>query len=168
MSPEIPKSFTMSPEIPDMRVHLKSEFALNHVYGIEIHEVLARICKINLLLHHDGHTNIEADRSCLDITFSNPRLGSRQGLFSRVVGNPPFGDQVTEHDEDHLGSNQLSSFDVALGRTKVDSEQVILERAVQFLEPGGRLGLVLPDGLLNNQGEQPNCPRCRGACPQLS
>ncbi len=117
------------------RERLKTDFALSHVYGIEIHEILARICKINLLLHHDGHTNIEADRSCLDTVFINPRLNNPQAKFSRIVGNPPFGDEVREHDDDHLGSNQLGSFEIATGRTKVDSEQVILERCIQLLEP---------------------------------
>ena len=41
----------------------KIDFALQNVFGIEVHEVLARICKMNLLLHHDGHTNIEGNRS---------------------------------------------------------------------------------------------------------
>ena len=53
---------------------IKTEFSLHRVFGIEIHETLARICKINLLLHHDGHTNVEGDRSCLDSTFTLPRL----------------------------------------------------------------------------------------------
>ena len=77
-----------------MRERVKTDFALGHVFGIEIHEILARICKINLLLHHDGHTNIEADRSCLDDTFLNPRLNNPDARFSKIVGNPPFGDQV--------------------------------------------------------------------------
>ena len=66
-----------------MRDRLKTDFALSHVFGIEIHEILARICKINLLLHHDGHTNIEADRSCLDSTFINPRLNNPTVGFFR-------------------------------------------------------------------------------------
>lgn len=140
---------------------IKTDFALTKVFGIEIHEVLARICKINLLLHHDGHTNIEADRSCLDSAFSKPRLAASRGRFHRIVGNPPFGDEVPEGDEDHLGSNSLFNFEVAEGRTAVDSEHVILERSIQFLDEGGRLGLVLPDGLFNNQGEISNCPRVR-------
>lgn len=41
------------------------------------------------------------------------------------------------------------------------SEHVILERSVDLLEPGGELGLILPDGLFNNQGEQSNCPSVR-------
>lgn len=144
-----------------MRDRLKTDFVLSHVFGIEIHEILARICKINLLLHHDGHTNIEADRSCLDSTFTNPRLNNPAAGFSRIVGNPPFGDEVKENDEDHLGSNELSNFEIATGRAKIDSEQVIVERCIQMLEPGGRFGLVLPDGLLNNQGNQSNCPQTR-------
>ena len=107
---------------------IKTDFALTKVYGIEIHEVLARICKINLLLHNDGHTNIEGDRSCLDTIFTRSRLAEGRGRFHRIVGNPPFGDEVQEGDEDHLGSNSLANFDVAQGRGAVDSEHIVLER----------------------------------------
>lgn len=145
----------------DQLYRIKNDFALLRVYGIEIHDILSRICKINLLLHHDGHTNIEGDRSCLDSTFIKPRLQAWSGRFHRVIGNPPFGDEVAEGDEDLLGSNRLENFVLAAGRDKVPSEHVIIERAVDLLEPNGRFGLVLPDGLLNNQGEQSNCPRVR-------
>lgn len=140
---------------------LKIDFALHRVFGIEIHSVLARICKINLLLHHDGHTNIEGTRSCLDSVFSLPRLNPPTGNFSLVVGNPPFGDEVEEGDEDKLGQNRLANFQVAANRSKVASEHVVLERAIEMLEPGGRLGMVVPDGLLNNQGALSNCPKVR-------
>lgn len=143
------------------RERIKNDFALDKVFGIEIHDVLARICKINLLLHHDGHTNIEGDKSCLDAIFSRPRLNPPRGKFTRIVGNPPFGDEVREGDEDHLGTNHLSEFEVAKNRDSVASEQVILERCIELLEEGGRFGLVLPDGIFNNQGEQSNCPRTR-------
>lgn len=142
---------------------LKDDFAKLKVYGIEIHEILARICKINLLLHHDGHTNIEGDRSCLDNHFSLPRLSEWNSKFSKIVGNPPFGDEIKEGDSDQLGGNSLQNFELSKGKSKekVDSEHLILERSIEMLEPGGTLGLVLPDGLLNNQGEGSNCPRVR-------
>ena len=144
------------------RERLKYDFAQQRVYGIEIHDILSRICKINLLLHHDGHTNIEGGRSCLDNVFARPRLNPRWSRrFTRLVGNPPFGDEVEAGDEDHLGSNTLEAFAIAKDRRKVASEHVILERSIDFLEEGGRLGLVVPDGLLNNQGSQSNCPRMR-------
>lgn len=140
---------------------VKNDFALQKVYGIEIHDTLARICKINLLLHHDGHTNIEGDKSCLDAVFSRPRLNPPQGRFTKIVGNPPFGDEVAEGDEDLLGQNTLDTFEICTDREKVPSEHVVIERCVQLLEDGGRFGLVLPDGVFNNQGEISNCPRTR-------
>jgi type I restriction enzyme M protein len=140
----------------------KFDFAMQHVFGIEIHDVLARILKINLLLHHDGHTNVEGDKSCLDVDFINQRLRtSWKGGFDRVVGNPPFGDTVKAGDPDLLGANDLDAFLVARGRTQVPSEHVILERGIEMLRPGGRLSFVLPDGLFNNQGELSNCPSVR-------
>ncbi|MYG14344.1 MAG: N-6 DNA methylase [Gammaproteobacteria bacterium] len=151
-------------------VRTKSDFAANRLFGIEIHATLARICKINLLLHQDGHTNVEGDRSCLDTEFANARLSlalasaenpARGGGFDCIVGNPPFGDSVAAGDPDLLGANVLEAFEIARDRQKVPSEHVILERSIQLLAPGGRLGFILPDGLLNNQGEGSNCPQAR-------
>lgn len=140
---------------------IKMDFALHRVYGIEIHEILARICKINLLLHHDGHTNIEGDRSCLDSIFTKARLNPPKEKFNIIIGNPPFGDSVAAGDEDHLGENSLDTFCIAEGRSKVASEHVIIERSIDLLEPQGKLGFIIPDGILNNQGDLSNCPRLR-------
>ena len=37
----------------------------------------------------------------------------------------------------------------------------MIERAIEFLTPGGKFALVLPDGIFNNQGENSNCPLVR-------
>lgn len=139
---------------------IKMDFAAGNVFGIEIHQTLARICKISLLLHHDGHTNIEADKSCLSPNLSKKRLSGR-GTFDLVVGNPPFGTKVEEGDDDQLDGASLADFEVSRGRSSVQSEQVILEFSVGMLKPGGRLAMVLPDGILNNSGAQSNCPNVR-------
>lgn len=154
---KIDKNFAGRSEL----MRIKNDFALHKVYGIEIHEILARICKINLLLHHDGHTNIEGDRSCLDIEFTKPRLQRYKENFDVVVGNLPFGDTIVDGDEDQLGKNTLDTFEVAKNREQVPSEHVMLEKAIDFLVPEGTLGLILPDGVFNNQGEQSNCPQLR-------
>ena len=136
----------------------KLEFASKRLFGIEIHDVLGRVCQTNLLLHKDGHTNIEVDRTCLDVTFTNPHI--RHGKFTVVVGNPPFGDAIKQQDTDKLGSSKLAEFGLG-DAEQVDSEIVILVRSGQFLSPGGRLGMVVPDGVLNNAGEQSRCPWLR-------
>lgn len=140
---------------------IKTDFALNQVYGIEIHEILARICKINLLLHHDGHTNIEGDKSCLDTEFTKERLRLGEENFHVVVGNPPFGDTIKEGDEDQLGKSSLEDFEISAGRVQIPSEHIIVEKSIKMLKKDGLLGLVLPDGIFNNQGELSNCPQLR-------
>ena len=140
---------------------IKTDFALNQVYGIEIHDILARICKINLLLHHDGHTNIEGDKSCLDTEFTKERLKLGEDNFNVVVGNPPFGDTIKEGDEDQLGKSSLEDFEVSANREQIPSEHIIVEKSIRMLKEDGLLGLVLPDGVFNNQGEQSNCPQLR-------
>lgn len=142
---------------PDQH-RLKLDFASKRLFGVEIHEVLGRVCQTNLLLHKDGHTNIEVDRSCLDTSFSNPHIKPRK--FTLVVGNPPFGDAIRQSDPEKLGGSRLADFGLG-DAEQVDSEIVILVRATQFLSPGGRLGMVIPDGILNNSGEQSRCPWLR-------
>ena len=139
----------------------KYDFAHNNLFGIEIHPILGRICQTNLMLHKDGHTNIEPDRSCLDTSFGNPMLANADTRFSLIVGNPPFGDHVKEGDRDHLGANRLSAFELP-GSNQVLSEIIVLERSIKWLRPGtGRLGMVVPDGVLNNPGSGSRCPAFR-------
>ena len=139
----------------------KYDFAWQNLFGIEIHSTLGRICQTNLLIHKDGHTNVEVGRSCLDSVFDNKFLDPERPSFTVIVGNPPFGDRVRIGDRDQLGSNQLSAFELA-GHNHATSEIVVLERSVKWLKPGvGRLGMVVPDGVLNNASETSNCPALR-------
>jgi len=139
----------------------KYDFAQQNLFGVEIHEILGRVCKTNLMLHKDGHINIETDRSCLDSQFDNTKIKPDGSIYTVVIGNPPFGDKVREGDSDQLGSSKLSDFELGKSQNQVKSEIIIIERALQFLTPGGRLGMVVPDGLLNNTGENSLCPKFR-------
>ena len=145
---------------PDLE-RRKYDFAHGNLFGIEIHETLGRVCQTNLLLHKDGHTNVETDRSCLDSAFANTRIRADGTVFTVALGNPPFGDKVKADDNDALGGNTLDAFEMGRGHSQVKSEIIILERAFEFLQPGGRLAMVVPDGLLNNSGEQSRCPTFR-------
>ncbi|MFR7671384.1 MAG: N-6 DNA methylase [Collinsella sp.] len=77
------------------------------------------------------------------------------------MGNPPFGTKVANGDEDQLDGAFLDDFVLGCGKQSIQSEQIILEKSVSWLKPGGRLGMVLPDGVLNNSGSQSNCPALR-------
>lgn len=63
-----------------------------------------------------------------------------------LATNPPFAGNIDEADIlDAYESQQLTS-----GRNAVSREHLFLERAVQLLRPGGRLAIVVPQGLLAN------------------
>ena len=145
---------------PDVE-RVKCDFAHHNLYGIEINPVVGRVCQTNLLLHRDGHTNIEVGRTCLASGFTNQGISPDAPRFSVVLGNPPFGDDIRDGDTDRLGGNTLSAFEIGAGRNMVASELVVLERAVRFLVPGGRMGMVVPDGVLNNTSEQSRCVEFR-------
>ena len=43
------------------------DFAQNNLYGIEINEQIARVAKMNMIIHDDGHTNVIACDGLLPI-----------------------------------------------------------------------------------------------------
>ena len=123
-----------------------SEFAFGKLHGIEKSDRMARIAMTDMRLRGDGHSNIRCTDALL--AFSNyPDIHPES--FDVILTNPPFGsvlgaDAVT----------QLGSLSLANGRRSVPLEVLGLERCVQFLAPGGRLAIVLPDGILANRSAQ--------------
>lgn len=68
------------------------KFAKNNLYGIEINDQIARICKMNMIIHDDGHTNVISTDS---LTFLKDikelHRGFTKDRFSLLLANPPFG-----------------------------------------------------------------------------
>lgn len=117
------------------------EFAFGKLHGIEKSDRMVRIAMTDMRLSGDGHSNIRCTDALLD--FPNyPDITPES--FDIVLTNPPFGSL--------LGSealNGLGRFELAHGRKNVPLEVLGLERSIQFLRPGGRLGIVLPDNILS-------------------
>ena len=130
---------------------LKENFAKNHIYGIEINERIARVAMMDMVVNDDGHTNIEVN-SGLNSTFTNPRI--KDGYFSLILTNPPFGDKVKREERDKLGQSDLDSYELSRGGKTTNSEILFIERCTRFLKEGGRLGMVVPDGVLSNPSNQ--------------
>ena len=129
----------------------KTEFAQRRIYGIEVNERIARVAMMDMVINEDGHTNIE-NHTAFDNTFTNPQI--RDGAFSLVLANPPFGDTVRSSQNEKLGQAELDAYALARGRSSAKSEVLFIERCARFLRPGGRLGLVLPDGVLSNPSDR--------------
>jgi len=140
------------PEI-SVRYRIK-EICGQNLYGTDINPFLVRTAQMNLVLHGDGATNIYRANSLLrpgewpeDVRKDVPF-----GSMDVVITNPPFGDEVRVDDAHILAQYQLSGWGTDHRRTVMPAEQLFLEVCMNFLKPGGLMGVVIPDGILNNPG----------------
>jgi type I restriction enzyme M protein len=152
----------------------RHEFLKNNLFGLDLNPMLVRAAKMNMVMNNDGAGNLfqcnslEHPHRWLDQVAQAVPLGS----IDVLVTNPPFGTKIVIDDP-----RILSQYEVAASwtdkdakgdtaelriRRKADGSAILLssqapevlfvERALQFLKPGGRMAIVLPNGLLNNPG----------------
>lgn len=119
------------------------DFAHKRIYGIEVNDRIARIAMMDMVIHDDGHTNIEAHDALDDFKHFDKRKGIEPGKFSLILTNPPFGALVKDE-------NILNSFELGKDRERQRTEVLFIERCLELLKIGGRMGIVLPDGILTN------------------
>lgn len=155
------------------------DFAKDRLFGLEINDEISRVAKMNMILHDDGHTNI-AGFDALDkfdkLKDQNRKLSP--DTFDLVLTNPPFGAMVKQSEKgkaymegwellryvgkgeqgdggagemqsDHRGGKKSLK-----ARISIKTEILFCERVWQFLKPGGRAAIVLPDGILTNSSLQ--------------
>lgn len=149
------------PEGGDHKSHWH-DFALMNLFGIEINDEIARVAKMNMILHDDGHGNIVGE-DALDrpdaIRKRTGNNGFKENRFDLILTNPPFGAQVALTERPYLADYVLGSQEDKKGNRKPRKNQkteiLFIERVCQFLKPGtGRAAVVLPDGILTNSSLQ--------------
>lgn len=136
------------------------DFAAKHLYGIEINDEIARVAKMNMIVHDDGHTNVisfDALDSIEKMHDHNP--GFAKNKFDLILTNPPFGSNIVKAEKPYLSSYELGRVKDAKGKEKdrprQSSEILFIERIWEFLKPGtGKAAIVLPDGVLTNSSSQ--------------
>ena len=142
------------------------EFAEKNLFGIDVNDELARVAKMNMIIHDDGHTNI-IGQDALDFpeSISEQNAGINFGGFDLILTNPPFGATIKRAEK---GDGYIEQFDLQqyLGvnydrrkrptkRASIKTEIAFVERIHSFLKPGvGRAAVVLPDGILTNSSLQ--------------
>ncbi len=107
--------------------------------GIEKKHLPHILCMTNLLLHGiDVPSNVRHDN-----TLARPlRDWGPKERVDVIVTNPPFGGM----EEDGIEANYPAEF-----RTR-ETADLFLVLLMKILKPGGRAGLVLPDGTLFGEG----------------
>lgn len=126
-------------------------FAKDRLFGIEINDQIARVCKMNMILHDDGHSNIISADSLEDIKYLqslNNKL--KKNYFDLILTNPPFGAIVSSAEKEYLQKYILGK-----NKNTQKTEILFIERCIEFLKPEtGKMAIVLPDGILNNSSLQ--------------
>ena len=136
------------------------DFAANHLYGIEINDEIARVAKMNMIVHDDGHTNVISHDALESIDkMHDHNRGFAENRFDLILTNPPFGSTINFAEKLYLSSYDLGYSIDAKGNKKIrknqSSEVLFIERIWQFLRPGtGKAAIVLPDGILTNSSMQ--------------
>lgn len=136
------------------------DFASNHLYGIEINDEIARVAKMNMIVHDDGHTNIISFDALDNIEKMNDHnRGFAKDYFDLILTNPPFGSNVSLAEKPYLSGFELGNTYDKNGKAKPrknqSSEILFIERIWQFLKPmTGKAAIVLPDGILTNSSLQ--------------
>jgi len=126
-------------------------FAMNNLYGIEINDQIARVCKMNMIIHDDGHTNIISTDSLRDFSeISDIHKSFGKDRFDLILTNPPFGAVVKSTEK-----NYLDHYELGKGKKNQKTEILFIERCVNFVKPKtGKIAIVLPDGILTNSSLQ--------------
>lgn len=123
-----------------------SEFTFYKLHGIEKSERMVRIAMTDMRLHGDGHSNIRCADSLLPFESYSDLLPES---FDIVMTNPPFGSILQKESYSYLGE-----FEMKIGKKKLPLEVLGLERCVQLLRKGGRMGIVLPESVFVNKSFQ--------------
>lgn len=146
--------------------YLKNNFAeadvrkivSENLYGSDINKSIARIARMKLLLESNGKTNIFCANS-LEDSDAFKLLSSHPEGFDIVITNPPFGTggKITNHRillKFDLGCKWVKSGNKYSKTNKISNGQpaeiLFVERCLQLLKEGGRMGIVLPNGHFEN------------------
>lgn len=173
------------------------------IFGTDANPRMARVSKMNMIMHGDGHNGIHHNDGLLningvfhdrfDVILTNPPFGTTLSQTSPIVESDPkyalsefdkyakkYGEElfksagITEvfnyekidhkikakelyaqkmsQVTDSFGKPIRGLFDV--GSSAGQTEVLFIERCLNLLKPGGRMGIVLPEGVLNSSNLQ--------------
>ncbi len=150
----------------------------NHcLFGTDANDRMARTSKMNMIMHGDGHGGVHHHDGFLnvngifetrfDIVLTNPPFGANVEPSDKVLVSDievtaaderryvrEFGEPYKEAQarvKAAINRPIASLFDLPKSdKSKTKTEILFIERCLDLLKPGGRMGIVLPEGVYNN------------------
>lgn len=159
----------------DKKTGRYSDYVQKKVFAIDFDEKVVRVGRTLNLIAGDGETNVlhlnaldfdrwkdrADDNEWRDIygngwrkleKLRQERNNNQEFKFDVLMANPPFAGEIKEtrilHRYD-LGKN-----DKGKTQNKVGRDILFIERNLDFLKPGGRMAVVLPQGRFNNSSDK--------------
>lgn len=165
------EDFTASERTPDER-----NFVRDNVFAIDFDEKTVRVARTLNLIAGDGQTNV-LHLNTLDYSrwnevtkqedwndtynegFKKLKKLQPKGSndfskfnFDLVMANPPFAGDIKE--QTILSHYELAKNEKGKWQKKVGRDILFIERNLNFLKPGGRMAVVLPQGRFNNSSDK--------------
>lgn len=152
-------------------------YANEKLFGVDFDDDLKKAARMNMVMSGDGHGSIFSFNSlqypnCPDVDCQKMQMALKEsmsdsgrqtrtdlGHFDFLFTNPPFGTKIPIDEPSILEHFELAhkwerDGDRWIRTGKLQSSQppeiLFIERCYQFLKEGGRMAIVLPDGILGN------------------
>jgi len=153
----------------------KIDYAKKYIYGIDFDDKPTKIARAMMLIAGDGKSHILKLNSLNPKEWQgdeSEKLHARAELqerlakfddydknsdnknnfryfdFDALLTNPPFAGEI--HETSLLKDYNLAKNDKGKMRNKMERHILFIERALDMIRPGGRMAIVLPQGVLNN------------------
>ncbi|MCK4524813.1 MAG: N-6 DNA methylase [Candidatus Andersenbacteria bacterium] len=144
------------------------------VFGIDFDEKSVRVARTLNMIAGDGRTNVlhlnsldytrweeklkdrEWSRTYLEgfyrlLDLAKDRKHPKEFNFDMVMANPPFAGDIKD-------KRMTAEYEVAFKKDKqidkISRDILFIERNLDFLKPGGRMAIVLPQGRFNNTSDE--------------
>ncbi|MBU4339087.1 N-6 DNA methylase, partial [Patescibacteria group bacterium] len=144
------------------------------VFGIDFDEKSVRVARTLNMIAGDGRTNVlhlnsldysrweerlkdrEWSRAYLEgyyrlLDLAKDRKNPKEFNFDLVMANPPFAGDIKD-------KRMTACYEVAYKKDKqidkISRDILFIERNLDFLKPGGRMAIVLPQGRFNNTSDE--------------
>ena len=172
----------LNPTAPNLfstnkRTQKEIDYVNNNVFGIDFSEKSVRVGRMLNIIAGDGQTNILYLNSLDYRNWRKDFVESKEwdnkyhvGFqkleelsntheeefkafnFDVLMANPPFAGDLDN--EEQLNQYDLSSGASGRRQNKMDKDILFIERNLNFLKPGGRMAIVLPQSRFNNDGDK--------------
>jgi type I restriction enzyme M protein len=142
------------------------------IFGVDKSPKLVKVARTNMILASDGHSGLRRGDSLEPPERFGRDFMRKAGpeVVSVILTNPPFGatseHRITAEREPEI----IAQFDLgrvwkqidgalqpteALTNEGVPPEYLFVERCIRWVRPGGKVGMVVPRGLLDNDKALP-------------